>query len=76
MILTALAALALLAALAPSLCAKTPRLGGAIIAAVPFALGLWIASNAAPVFEGGSVIETLEWLPKLGVDLAFRVDGL
>ncbi|MEQ8770015.1 MAG: proton-conducting transporter membrane subunit [Phycisphaerales bacterium] len=64
------------AAFAPGLCRVSRRFGGLVVAAIPFALGCWFASVAGGVWEGTPVTQSVRWLPELGIDLAFRVDGL
>ena len=68
--------LALASALSPVLYRVLPRVGGALLAAVPFGLGCWFAARFEMVTAGGTVHERWSWLPELGVTLSFRLDGL
>ncbi len=76
MTLASLAILILTAALAPALCRISRRFGNLLVAAVPLGVGCWFASASGVVLGGQPVVETWSWLPALGLDLAFRVDGL
>lgn len=73
---TALAILIITAGLAPVLCKVSRRLGSLAVAAVPAGLGLWFASQGAAALDGAGFIQAWSWLPDLGLDLAFKVDGL
>lgn len=54
----------------------TPRRAGWIAALVPFALFIYFAS-LVPVVAGGEVLRSgYAWLPGLGINLSFRIDGL
>ncbi len=44
--------------------------------AVPLALLAWVVTWWAPVTAGQELVWSVAWVPSLGVDLAFRVDGL
>ena len=35
-----------------------------------------LLTQAQPVFNGGTITQTWAWLPQLGIDLSFRMDGL
>lgn len=64
------------AALAPF---ATPRLGahaGWVWATLPAALATWFAAQIPQVRSGAPLEQTIPWLPSLGIDLAFRLDGL
>ncbi len=76
MSLIALGTFALLALLSPLLLKAGPRVGGLIAALVPAGLGVWFASKLKAVGSGEVLLERTEWLPQLGVDLSFRIDGL
>ncbi|NWG18989.1 MAG: putative monovalent cation/H+ antiporter subunit A [Chloroflexi bacterium] len=53
-----------------------PRRAGWIAALVPLALFIYFAS-LAPLVAGGEVLRSsYAWLPGLGVNLSFRIDGL
>ncbi len=71
-----LSILLITAALAPALCRLSRRVGSLVVAAVPLALGGWFMAVAGDALSGSGFAETWTWLPELGIDLAFRVDGL
>ena len=64
--------LGLLAALGPVIRRYVRPLGDALFPAVPLALGVWFALQMG----AGTLIERTPWAPDLGLDLAFRFDGL
>ncbi|MCL4797771.1 MAG: putative monovalent cation/H+ antiporter subunit A [Bryobacteraceae bacterium] len=66
----------LVAILAPAICRFTPRACGWILALLPLGLVLYLASLAPTVWNGQTVVATTSWAPSLGLDLAFRLDGL
>jgi multicomponent Na+:H+ antiporter subunit A len=72
----ALAILIVTAALAPGLCRLSRRFGTLLVAAAPAALGVWFASSFNGIASGTPLDQSWTWLPDLGLDLAFRVDGL
>lgn len=76
LILITLAILILTAALAPVVCKVSNRLGSLAVAAVPFAFGCWFVTLWSDAGAGLGVLQTWRWLPELGIDLAFRLDGL
>ena len=47
-----------------------------VAAAVSAAAAVWTALLAPTVLNGGAWELTIEWLPMLGLDLAFRIDAL
>ncbi len=47
-----------------------------ILAIVPTGAFLWFAAQAPVVVAGGEVLETVEWIPQLGVSIALRLDDL
>ncbi|MDR9390435.1 MAG: putative monovalent cation/H+ antiporter subunit A [Trueperaceae bacterium] len=64
------------AALAPF---ATPHLGaraGWVWATLPAALATWFAAQVPQVRSGAPLEQAIPWLPSLGIDLAFRLDGL
>lgn len=42
----------------------------------PLAVTVWLAVALSSVLGGEARVETVEWVPRLGLDLAFRLDGL
>jgi multicomponent Na+:H+ antiporter subunit A len=65
-----------LACLAPLIHRWTPRNSSWIVSLLPFGLGLYLASLSDDLARGEQYLETTEWLPALGLELAFRLDGL
>ncbi|WP_334141005.1 hydrogen gas-evolving membrane-bound hydrogenase subunit E [Rhabdothermincola sp.] len=47
-------------------------LAGAI---VPAAVLVWAAVQAASIADGGSLVQSVEWVPGLGLDIRLRLDG-
>jgi multicomponent Na+:H+ antiporter subunit A len=72
----AVAAGFLLAPVAPLLVRHQPRLAGWLLAAVPALLTVYFAALAPGVLAGTPERVTISWVPTLGMDLAFHVDGL
>ncbi len=52
------------------------RHAGWLLALLPAALTLYFVSLAPRVFEGERVTESIDWVPSLGLQAAFAVDGL
>ncbi|NYZ14727.1 putative monovalent cation/H+ antiporter subunit A [Azospirillum sp. RWY-5-1] len=75
---TALAIAAAIAAAAPLLLITRlpPAVRGWAAAAVPFALFVGFATMLPGVAAGSIPTDVMRWVPSLGVELAFRVDGL
>ncbi|MEL6796327.1 MAG: proton-conducting transporter membrane subunit, partial [Planctomycetota bacterium] len=73
---TALAILIVTAGLAPVLCRVSRRFGSLVVAAVPLALGIWFATSSSEALASTGFLESWNWLPDLGLNLAFKVDGL
>jgi multicomponent K+:H+ antiporter subunit A len=64
-------------ALAPAVVAGWSRRGASFAAAAPLAIVLFaIAQHLPEVSEGVVVKSSTPWVPALGLDLAFRLDGL
>ena len=76
MMVPSLIILGLLSAVAPPLVRMMPRFSGLVIAAVPFALGLWFLTALHEVAAGEVIRQVTPWVPWLGLDLGFRLDGL
>jgi multicomponent K+:H+ antiporter subunit A len=57
--------------------ARFGRLHSAWVAALVAGLALaWLLPHAPTTFAGATVVQRLAWLPAVGLDLAFRLDGL
>ena len=70
--------LAMTAAVSPWVSRWFGRLAGPVLAAVPAAaFGFFVSRFGSITGEGGVPLSSsFEWIPSLGVDLSFRVDGL
>ena len=64
------------ALLAPSLCRVSVRWAGRLFAAFPAALALYFLSHAAGVVGGEGVRAAYPWVPAMGLELSFHLDGL
>ncbi len=61
---------------APPLVARAPRLAAWLLALVPLVIFIGLA-GAIPAVVGGEVLrERLGWVPSLGLEAAFQLDGL
>jgi multicomponent Na+:H+ antiporter subunit A len=52
------------------------RWTGLALAAGPAGVFIWLASQLATVASGDAVVEATPWVPGLGVELSFHLDGL
>ena len=69
--------LPLLGTLMPLLTERFGRSACALMTAILPAVALAMVLSAAPqVFEGETLQQSFSWIPALGLDLAFRLDGL
>ncbi|MGF7160474.1 multicomponent Na+:H+ antiporter subunit A [Rhodoligotrophos appendicifer] len=66
----------LLAAFAPLIARAFAGLAGWLLALLPIALLAYFITFIGPVSGGAAIAESLAWLPQLGIDLSFRLDGL
>ncbi|TLD69163.1 putative monovalent cation/H+ antiporter subunit A [Phragmitibacter flavus] len=66
----------ILAILAPTLHRLTRGLSGWIFALVPAAIAAFYASHFGKISSGEVITQTINWIPSLGIHLAFRLDGL
>lgn len=64
------------AALAPAVVGSARRYGGYILALVPAAIFAYYLSLAPGVADGDFATASWTWIGALGVELAFRIDGL
>ncbi|MCZ7438184.1 Na+/H+ antiporter subunit A [Micromonospora sp. WMMC241] len=67
---------ALAAVAAPALVRTFGRRALYLLAAVPAAAGIWALTRTGPVRSGSPVVETVTWVPQLGLDLALRMGTL
>lgn len=65
-----------LALAAPWLQRRMVRLTGVLLTLLPLALTAYFAAQLPHLAEGETLAETVAWIPSLGVDLAFYLDGL
>nr|MBA2432325.1 Na(+)/H(+) antiporter subunit A [Chthoniobacterales bacterium] len=65
----------LLAALAPTLHRFLRGATGWVLALLPLGLSLWFWT-LLPQVADGAIVESIPWVPSLGLALAFRIDGL
>ncbi|MFU8828762.1 MAG: proton-conducting transporter membrane subunit, partial [Phycisphaerales bacterium] len=75
MLLSILILLALAAA-SPLLVRALGARAGLLISAVSLGIAAWFGTKFATVTGGETILETTSWVPSLGVELAFRLDGL
>ena len=69
--------LSLIGSLLASFTGKLSRNQSAIITAIMPILGLALVLSLAPdVLAGETLYSSLPWIPELGVNLSFRLDGL
>ncbi len=73
--LSGILVLFLLAALVPVLAGRLGRATAWILAGIPLLLGLRFL-RYAPVTPGSIIVERIDWVPSLGADLTFLLDGL
>ncbi|MGQ9888778.1 MAG: putative monovalent cation/H+ antiporter subunit A [Aggregatilineales bacterium] len=65
-----------LAALAPLICRAARGRAGWLIALLPAALFVFFLSQDAAIAAGARLRESTPWVPSLGVNLSFHLDGL
>jgi len=61
---------------APWLTGRLGRSAGWVLALLPAGLTAYFVSLAPRVAAGEPLVQSVPWVPQLGVELAFRVDGL
>ncbi|MEI6892073.1 MAG: hydrogen gas-evolving membrane-bound hydrogenase subunit E [Pontiella sp.] len=72
-----LLAICLIAALsAPLVYRLCPKYTGALLAVAPGAMFVWLLTQCAEVRRGQPIIQSFQWVEKLELELAFRLDGL
>lgn len=64
------------AALLPYLRARLGERATLAAALVPLGLTAWVVAHFAGVTGGTPLVASMDWVPGLGLDLAFRMDGL
>ena len=71
-----IAACFLAALAAPWLHRWCPKYTGALILAAPLAVFVWLLKHLSGVAHGHPVAQSIPWVKGLGLELAFRLDGL
>lgn len=66
----------LLSGLVPLIHRLLPRLSGVIFSLLPAALFAWFLLLLPGVVAGDGILETYRWIPALGIELSFFLDGL
>jgi len=66
----------LFAPVAPLLYPHTKHILGWLIPLIPLALFGYFVSQINPITDGEIITESYEWVPSLGINLDFRLDGL
>ena len=61
---------------APIVARRLPHIAGWVLAVVPAALTFWFTGFIPEIASGGTVREVVAWIPGLGVNLSFYLDGL
>lgn len=74
--LASIGLIALAMLIAPPLACRLDQRAGWVLALAPLAAFIHFVTQMPVVAGGGVVTSTLAWVPALGVDLAFRLDGL
>jgi len=74
--LGALLAISVLALLTPALHRAVKTKLNWLLALLPAAMGVYFATYLPQILRGETVSEHISWLPGLGLDLHFRLDGL
>ena len=75
-LLTAVLSGFILALFAPWVHRLAPRRSGWILASLPFALTVYFVSYIGPLAHGDTFRTAFSWIPFLGIDLTFLLDGL
>ncbi|MDE2853969.1 MAG: proton-conducting transporter membrane subunit, partial [Chloroflexota bacterium] len=65
-----------LALLAPSLYRLSARWAGCVFSIFPAVLALWFLSHMGEVVGGHGIRFTYPWIPAMGLELSFNLDGL
>ena len=53
-----------------------PRYTGAALVAAPLTMFVWLLTKLREVGHGHAITQSFQWVEKLGLELAFRLDGL
>jgi multicomponent Na+:H+ antiporter subunit A len=65
-----------LAAIAPFVNQRFPKLSGWLLSLVPAGLFVWFLSKIPAVVQGVSISESYPWLAAMGINFSFELDGL
>ncbi|HQV08787.1 MAG TPA: proton-conducting transporter membrane subunit, partial [Thauera sp.] len=74
--LASIGLIALAMLIAPPLARRMDQRAGWVLALAPLAAFIHFLTQMPVVAGGGVITSTLAWVPALGVELAFRLDGL
>ncbi len=74
--LASICLIALAVLIAPPLAARLDQRAGWLLALAPLAAFIHFLTEMPVVASGGILTQTLAWVPALGLELAFRLDGL
>jgi len=69
-------ALLTLAAVAGPFVRRFPRWAPLALASAPLGFGVWYGTLVSEPAKGPDSVSSWEWVPELGLDLSFRIDGL
>ncbi|MDF7823163.1 proton-conducting transporter membrane subunit [Pontiellaceae bacterium B12227] len=53
-----------------------PKYTGAALVSAPLAMVVWLLSKIPEVGNGHAITQSFQWVEKLGLEVAFRLDGL
>ncbi len=71
-----LSVIALMALLAPLLTRLLGQRAAWLLMLAPLCAFIWFITQMHLVAEGGTVMQSVEWIPALGINLSLRLDGL
>jgi len=64
------------ALLAPWIHRACNRYAGALLLSAPLAMFVWLLKQLPELMHGGVILQSTPWVEKLGLELAFHLDGL
>ncbi len=76
MLLGSVIVLAALSIVAPFVQRALGRWAGVVLAAGPAGVFAWLSTQLGTVASGVAVTQSVEWVPGLGMELSFQLDGL
>ncbi len=75
-ILISITTLFFLAAVAPFVNQRFPKISGWLLGAIPAGLFVWFITKIESVNQGVFLEEIYPWIPALGINFSFKLDGL